>query len=65
MADQIYVVVKIMITPHRRRCSWHNPRDLADQLVLNWGHAGLIWLDGDGSKLGRWITLAANPIEHF
>ena len=29
----------------------------------HWGEAGLIWLDGDGSDLGRWITLAADPVE--
>ena len=32
-------------------------------MAERWGEAGLIWLDGDGSALGRWATLAADPIE--
>ena len=32
-------------------------------MARHWGEAGLIWLDGDGSDLGRWITLAADPVE--
>jgi len=32
-------------------------------MASQWGEAGLIWLDGDGSDLGRWITLAADPVE--
>ena len=32
-------------------------------MASQWGEAGLIWLDGDGSDLGRWITLAADPVD--
>ena len=32
-------------------------------MASQWGEAGLIWLDGDGSDLGRWITVAADPVE--
>ena len=34
-------------------------------MARHWGEAGMIWLDGDGSNLGRWVTLAADPISHF
>ena len=27
------------------------------------GETGLIWLDGDGSERGRWVTLAVDPVE--
>jgi len=27
------------------------------------GAEGLIWLDGDGTRLGRWLTLAVDPVE--
>jgi para-aminobenzoate synthetase component 1 len=36
---------------------------VAAALATHWGPEGLIWLDGDGSALGRWITLAADPVE--
>ena len=42
---------------------WRPPEILAHHLAERWGEAGLIWLDGDGSALGRWATLAADPIE--
>ena len=34
-------------------------------MARHWGEAGMVWLDGDGSNLGRWVTLAADPINHF
>jgi para-aminobenzoate synthetase component 1 len=42
---------------------WRAPANLAPQLAERWGHGGLIWLDGDGSALGRWATLAVDPVE--
>ena len=52
-----------MATPCRRQLPWREPTDVARQLAAQHGDAGLIWLDGDGSALGRWATLAAAPQE--
>ena len=54
-----------MITPIRKLCDWHDPTYVAENLIKSFGEAGLIWLDSDGSKLGRWVVLAANPIEQI
>ncbi len=54
-----------MISPKRRLCRWQEPAILAKQLADNWGEAGLVWLDGDGSELGRWATLAVDPINQI
>ena len=50
-----------MISPQRLELPWREPQDLARQLAHVYGEQGLIWLDGDGSDLGRWGTLAVNP----
>jgi para-aminobenzoate synthetase component 1 len=42
---------------------WRSPASLAPLLAAHWGHEGLIWLDGDSTPLGRWATLAADPLE--
>ena len=42
---------------------WREPLSVARQLAERDGEAGLIWLDGDGSDLGRWVTLASDPQE--
>ena len=42
---------------------WRPPLSLAPQLAAAWGAEGLIWLDGDGSALGRRVTLAVDPVE--
>jgi para-aminobenzoate synthetase component 1 len=42
---------------------WIEPDVVAQALAQEYGEAGLIWLDGDGSDLGRWLTLAADPLE--
>ena len=47
----------------RLLCQWESPELVAYQLIQEWGDAGFIWLDGDGSDLGRWVTLAINPLE--
>ena len=43
-----------MISPKRLELPWQEPQALARQLVHIYGEQGLIWLDGDGSDLGRW-----------
>ncbi len=65
MEDQIYVVVKLVRTPEKRQCSWYEPTELANELIQAWGQEGFIWLDGDGSNLGRWAILAIDPIEEI
>ncbi len=54
-----------MITPHRQLCKWQQPSVIAQELIKNWGEEGFIWLDGDGSKIGRWVTLAVDPIDQI
>ena len=49
----------------RLPCEWESPELVASKLIQEWGEAGFIWLDGDGSELGRWVTLAINPLEQF
>ena len=45
-----------MSVPQRLDLPWREPLAVARQLD---GDDGLIWLDGDGSDLGRWVTLAS------
>ncbi len=54
-----------MITPIKRLCDWQEPCFIAEKLAETWGEAGLIWLDGDGSSLGRWITIAVDPLNQI
>ena len=49
--------------PLQLELPWLEPAEVAEALTNRWGEEGLIWLDGDGSELGRWITLAADPVE--
>ena len=49
----------------RLLCQWESPEQVAYKLIQEWGEAGFIWLDGDGSDLGRWVTLGINPLEQF
>jgi len=49
--------------PLRLELPWLEPAHVAAALAAHWGEAGLIWLDGDGTDLGRWITLAADPVD--
>ncbi len=58
----IFVVIEMSSTK-KTKCKWHEPQKLATALMAIKGDAGLIWLDGDGSALGRWVTLAVNPVE--
>ncbi|MEY2643552.1 MAG: Para-aminobenzoate synthase component [Cyanobacteriota bacterium] len=52
-----------MTQPQRLEKPWREPAQLARALAERWGAEGLLWLDGDGSDLGRWATLAADPLE--
>ena len=54
-----------MITPNRQLFCWRQPEVVAQALIKTWGESGFIWLDGDGSKIGRWVTLAVDPIEQI
>ena len=47
----------------RRDVPWREPVMVATQLAALYGEEGLIWLDGDGSALGRWVTLGVAPVE--
>ena len=49
-----------MSAPQRLELPWREPIAVARQLD---GDDGLIWLDGDGSDLGRWVILASQPLE--
>ena len=49
--------------PLQLELPWLEPAEVAEALTNRWGEEGLIWLDGDGSELGRWITLASDPVE--
>ncbi|MDG2329773.1 MAG: chorismate-binding protein, partial [Synechococcus sp. cluster2_bin.44] len=48
---------------HRQKMPWRAPVMVAAQLAALYGEEGLIWLDGDGSALGRWVTLGVTPVE--
>ena len=52
-----------MTTLQRHVLAWHEPLTVARRLAELHGEDGLIWLDGDGSDLGRWVTLASAPQE--
>ena len=47
----------------RRDVPWREPVMVATQLAALYGEEGLVWLDGDGSALGRWVTLGVAPVE--
>ncbi len=47
----------------RRPLEWRDPWILVTHLARRFGGEGLVWLDGDGSPLGRWATLAVAPLQ--
>ncbi len=53
------------MTVIRHLLVWQKPEIIAQALIQRWGEAGFIWLDGDGSEVGRWVTLAVDPIEQI
>ena len=54
-----------MKRPYRHACAWQNPDFIANELLKTWGENGFIWLDGDSSQLGRWVIMAADPIQQI
>tara|TARA_Y100001968_G_scaffold137424_1_gene125588 strand:+ start:3748 stop:5058 length:1311 start_codon:yes stop_codon:yes gene_type:complete len=51
--------------PIKKLCDWKDPVLIVKSLVNTFGERGLIWLDGDGSELGRWITIGIDPIDEI
>ena len=47
----------------RLELPWRDPWPLAWGLAERFGREGLVWLDGDGSDLGRWSVLGVAPRE--
>jgi para-aminobenzoate synthetase component I len=47
--------------PLQLELPWRNPWAVANALAAQLGEAGLVWLDGDGSPLGRWGRLGLAP----
>lgn len=47
----------------RLELPWRDPWPLAWGLAKVFGREGLVWLDGDGSDLGRWSVLGVAPQE--
>ena len=52
-----------MSQPERLRLDWREPAAVAELLASHFGPAGLVWLDGDGSGLGRWSRIGIHPLE--
>ena len=52
-----------MISLKRLEIPWREPQAMARYLAHDYEEQGLILLDGDGSTLGRWATLAVAPQE--
>ena len=52
-----------LIHPRRLSVPWRSPVAVARHLASDWSDAGMVWLDGDGSAQGRWLTLATDPLE--
>jgi len=49
----------------RKVFNWLEPEIVAKKLIEDWGEAGFVWLDGDGSKRGQWATLGVDPIDQI
>jgi len=49
--------------PIRYPLPWCEPAHLVEQLAHHFGAEGLVWLDGDGSGLGRWSRIGIHPLE--
>ena len=47
----------------RLELPWRDPWSLAWGLAESFGREGLVWLDGDGTDLGRWSVLGVAPQE--
>jgi para-aminobenzoate synthetase component 1 len=51
-----------MSAPLRRPLPWCEPQALLQRLLADLERPGLVWLDGDGSALGRFSVLALEPV---
>ncbi len=49
----------------RELYEWIDPLNVAEKLIELFGEPGLIWLDSDGSSNGRWVIIAADPLEQI
>ncbi|MEY3736123.1 MAG: hypothetical protein RLZZ624_1182, partial [Cyanobacteriota bacterium] len=49
--------------PLIRSLPWREPETVALALALRFGSDGLVWLDGDGTPLGRTCLLGVDPLE--
>ena len=47
----------------RLELPWRDPWSLAWGLAERFGREGLVWMDGDGTDLGRWSVLGVAPRE--
>ena len=45
----------------RQPLPWRDPWQVVCALAIHFGAEGLVWLDGDGSPLGRWGRLGVAP----
>lgn len=50
------------VAPLIRSLPWREPEVVARALARRFGVEGLVWLDGDGSPLGRTCLLGADPV---
>ena len=50
-------------SPIQRPLPWCEPALLVQQLAHHFGAEGLVWLDGDGSGLGRRSRIGVHPLE--
>ncbi len=54
-----------MLKPIKQLCAWKNPEIVIQALIKIWGQEGLVWLDGDGSKLGTNAIIGIDPIKQI
>jgi para-aminobenzoate synthetase component 1 len=47
----------------RHDLPWRDPWQVVEAIAAELGAEGLVWLDGDGSDLGRWARLGFNPLQ--
>jgi len=48
---------------HRLALPWRDPWLVVSAIAADLGAEGLVWLDGDGSDLGRWARLGFRPVQ--
>jgi len=47
----------------RHDLPWRDPWQVVEAIAAELGAEGLVWLDSDGSDLGRWARLGFNPLQ--